>query len=433
MSSYTVQSGDTLTDIARRLGVPLGFLQESNPQISNPNRIKPGQVLDVPKLPMGETKVEFDPNTNPNYETPFAQFPTPESGSTGSYNPFLSVAAEAPDMPSPMAADATATAKLNPLEEASKQARDAITKQPREAAEWFIDFGKRIKKAMDGGAAMEELIGLGVDSALLTVGGGSAAAARFGTGPKHVPHGPRDARLDQPLPEGNRRELAGQDFAPNTGTAGLFHKTFGTPSARARMAEMGENAVDPLWWDAVVRRVPAGQLKNTPDQMFNTTTLGGNVIPFDPKAKKLTDPKTNLERRMARRGEGNVVLGEDRFNQASVAKHEKAARAERQAAVDKSSGTKPFMDVVDREHAVRAEKAKLRKLRTEIDQLTPEQWEKLDPAARNHLIREGFIPQSMVPKAPKPLTSNSSKDEFQARIDALKQSLLPGENLPDFP
>lgn len=46
---HTVKPGDTLTAIARRLGVPLHLLIEVN-QISDPNRIRPGQVLTVPGM-----------------------------------------------------------------------------------------------------------------------------------------------------------------------------------------------------------------------------------------------------------------------------------------------------------------------------------------------------------------------------------------------
>ncbi len=48
VSAYTVKSGDNLTRIAAQNGVSLASLIAANPQIANPNRIKPGEVLTVP-------------------------------------------------------------------------------------------------------------------------------------------------------------------------------------------------------------------------------------------------------------------------------------------------------------------------------------------------------------------------------------------------
>jgi lysozyme len=47
-STYTVQSGDTLSGIAARFGVSLAALEAANPQIKNPNLIYPGEVIDLP-------------------------------------------------------------------------------------------------------------------------------------------------------------------------------------------------------------------------------------------------------------------------------------------------------------------------------------------------------------------------------------------------
>lgn len=46
-TSYTVQSGDTLYAIARKFGVTVDAIVAVN-KISDPNRIKPGQVLNIP-------------------------------------------------------------------------------------------------------------------------------------------------------------------------------------------------------------------------------------------------------------------------------------------------------------------------------------------------------------------------------------------------
>lgn len=46
--TYTVKAGDTLSMIAQRNGVTLAQLLEVNPQVSNPNNIKVGEVLNLP-------------------------------------------------------------------------------------------------------------------------------------------------------------------------------------------------------------------------------------------------------------------------------------------------------------------------------------------------------------------------------------------------
>jgi len=46
--TYTVKPGDTLSKIAKRKGVTLAQLLQANPQIKNPNKIRVGQVINVP-------------------------------------------------------------------------------------------------------------------------------------------------------------------------------------------------------------------------------------------------------------------------------------------------------------------------------------------------------------------------------------------------
>ncbi|HEY2963541.1 MAG TPA: LysM domain-containing protein [Pyrinomonadaceae bacterium] len=46
--TYTVKAGDTLSKIASRNGLSLAQLLQSNPQISDPNRIKVGDVINLP-------------------------------------------------------------------------------------------------------------------------------------------------------------------------------------------------------------------------------------------------------------------------------------------------------------------------------------------------------------------------------------------------
>ena len=46
--TYTVKTGDTLSKIAMRNGVSVAQLLKANPQISDPNKIKVGQVINLP-------------------------------------------------------------------------------------------------------------------------------------------------------------------------------------------------------------------------------------------------------------------------------------------------------------------------------------------------------------------------------------------------
>ncbi len=47
-STYTVQSGDTLSEIAQNFGISLQDLLSLNPQISDPDLIYPGQIINIP-------------------------------------------------------------------------------------------------------------------------------------------------------------------------------------------------------------------------------------------------------------------------------------------------------------------------------------------------------------------------------------------------
>jgi murein DD-endopeptidase MepM/ murein hydrolase activator NlpD len=75
--TYTVKPGDTLSKIARNNGISMAQLMQANPQISDPNKIKVGDVL---RLPNGSIDLTTD-NTKP---LPPITPPPPPTTSTSS-------------------------------------------------------------------------------------------------------------------------------------------------------------------------------------------------------------------------------------------------------------------------------------------------------------------------------------------------------------
>jgi len=49
--TYTVVEGDSLSAIAHKFNITLQELEAANPKITNPNDIKVGEVLNIPKQP----------------------------------------------------------------------------------------------------------------------------------------------------------------------------------------------------------------------------------------------------------------------------------------------------------------------------------------------------------------------------------------------
>ena len=54
--TYRVQPGDTLSKIAKRNGISLAQLLKANPQITNPDKIQVGQVVNLPDTSTEETQ-----------------------------------------------------------------------------------------------------------------------------------------------------------------------------------------------------------------------------------------------------------------------------------------------------------------------------------------------------------------------------------------
>jgi morphogenetic protein associated with SpoVID len=78
--TYTVKPGDTLSKIAKLNGCSTAQLMKANPQVSDPNKIKVGDVL---TLPNGLSDLTTD-NTKPLPQNPPDRSRTTGSGRAGS-------------------------------------------------------------------------------------------------------------------------------------------------------------------------------------------------------------------------------------------------------------------------------------------------------------------------------------------------------------
>jgi murein DD-endopeptidase MepM/ murein hydrolase activator NlpD len=78
--TYTVKAGDTLSRIAMRYGMTMAQLLQANPQVSDPNKIRVGDVLNLPDgstgVPAGSTE---DTKPLPTTATPVTATPTTTS------------------------------------------------------------------------------------------------------------------------------------------------------------------------------------------------------------------------------------------------------------------------------------------------------------------------------------------------------------------
>ena len=77
MAQYTVQKGDTLWDIAIRNNTTVANLQSANPQISNPNLIYAGNVINIPDAVAStpSTTAEAPAQTSPTTTSPETKAP----------------------------------------------------------------------------------------------------------------------------------------------------------------------------------------------------------------------------------------------------------------------------------------------------------------------------------------------------------------------
>jgi len=78
--AYVVKPGDNLSDIARQHGVSLDALIRANPQISNPNLIRPGEEVTIPT---GAQASATAPRTTPSSGATPSPGSVSGSGSTG--------------------------------------------------------------------------------------------------------------------------------------------------------------------------------------------------------------------------------------------------------------------------------------------------------------------------------------------------------------
>lgn len=93
---YTVKSGDTMFEIAKRNQLSLSALIAANPQISNPDRIFPGQVICIPASAVTPAPMPMPmPMPMPTTPTPMPQLPMTSPPATT-----IPPMAQMPSMPS---------------------------------------------------------------------------------------------------------------------------------------------------------------------------------------------------------------------------------------------------------------------------------------------------------------------------------------------
>lgn len=86
--TYKVKAGDNLSKVAKRYGISLAQLLKANPQIKNPDRIKVGQLINIPDTSVATTK-PLPPKVVPEVK------PTPKPETTTTDTPASPVTAAA--------------------------------------------------------------------------------------------------------------------------------------------------------------------------------------------------------------------------------------------------------------------------------------------------------------------------------------------------
>ncbi|CAI6059451.1 hypothetical protein COHCIP112018_01814 [Cohnella sp. JJ-181] len=49
-AQHQAQHGDTLASVGHKYNIPHSILEEANPQLSNPNRLQPGEMVYIPRI-----------------------------------------------------------------------------------------------------------------------------------------------------------------------------------------------------------------------------------------------------------------------------------------------------------------------------------------------------------------------------------------------
>lgn len=421
-SPYTIKDGDTLWAIARKFNVPLAALREKNPGLI-PERLKVGTDIDLPGM-------------EPDYAPMPFQFPDAPYQSSWAPQPQLMPKANpgqdaAPDGVAPDLAPQAPSAQQIGLEASANtpaQADNPFYKgQPLEEAsaisrEKFVNMGNEYLDSIKGHLSypgelisgkrpfdLNEAIPWAVDMGVILATGGAAGGAR-------VPRGaPRPAAPEAPLPSPVPAPPA--PAAPMNLTPGMewprpfdysrAHRNaqgnYGGPpllegealarrrahyerTADTRVADKASTAAgEDLHMKGLIESEHHKLLGTKPPRDYRrdfylgagTSEGKGNVIPFDPSAKHLTDPKTNLQRRMAKRtGQGEVVP-QSRWDQAQVAKYEKEAKSER----------KPMS------FAKGVPEKSMSRVKEDVAKMTPEQWMSLKSETQQSLLKQGIKPK----------------------------------------